>query len=114
MCGSRTTRGWPRSATKAQVGFDDDVAGESTRISNRVRGLLTQIHPTLARIGRVVALTDMNIEPNPSGAPILNTALTGVTAVYLATNSFEVAALAATLAALFMLRAVPVRRVKHE
>src|SRR2546421_6853660 len=25
------------------VGFDDDLAGESTRVSNRIRGLLTQI-----------------------------------------------------------------------
>ncbi len=29
------------------VGFDDDLAGEATRISNRIRGLLTQIHPAL-------------------------------------------------------------------
>jgi transposase len=29
------------------VGFDDDLAGETTRISNRIRGLLTGIHPTL-------------------------------------------------------------------
>jgi len=29
------------------VGFDDDLAGEATRISNRIRGLLTGIHPTL-------------------------------------------------------------------
>uniref|UniRef100_UPI0035D77A6A IS110 family transposase n=1 Tax=Bacillus thuringiensis TaxID=1428 RepID=UPI0035D77A6A len=27
------------------VGFDDDLAGEATRVSNRLRGLLTQIHP---------------------------------------------------------------------
>ncbi len=32
------------------VGFDDDLAGEATRISNRLRGLLTQIHPSLERI----------------------------------------------------------------
>lgn len=32
------------------VGFDDDLAGEATRISNRIRGLLTQIHPTLERV----------------------------------------------------------------
>jgi transposase len=31
------------------VGFDDDLAGEATRISNRIRGLLTQIHPALER-----------------------------------------------------------------
>ncbi len=29
------------------VGFDDDLAGEATRLSNRIRGLLTGIHPTL-------------------------------------------------------------------
>jgi transposase len=32
------------------VGFDDDLAGEATRISNRIRGLLTQIHPALERV----------------------------------------------------------------
>lgn len=32
------------------VGFDDDLAGEATRISNRIRGLLTGIHPALERI----------------------------------------------------------------
>jgi predicted transposase YbfD/YdcC len=32
------------------VGFDDDLAGESPRISNRIRGLLTQIHPALERV----------------------------------------------------------------
>jgi len=29
------------------VGFDDDLAGEATRLSNRIRGLLTGIHPAL-------------------------------------------------------------------
>ncbi|SFK97631.1 Transposase IS116/IS110/IS902 family protein, partial [Amycolatopsis sacchari] len=32
------------------VGFDDDLAGEATRLSNRIRGLLTGIHPTLERV----------------------------------------------------------------
>ncbi|EQD84472.1 transposase IS110 [Saccharopolyspora erythraea D] len=32
------------------VGFDDDLAGEATRIGNRIRGLLTQIHPALERV----------------------------------------------------------------
>lgn len=32
------------------VGFDDDLAGEVTRISNRLRGLLTRIHPSLERV----------------------------------------------------------------
>ncbi|MYX52716.1 transposase, partial [Streptomyces sp. SID8385] len=29
------------------VGFDQDLAGEANRTSNRVRGLLTQFHPSL-------------------------------------------------------------------
>lgn len=38
------------------VGFDDDLAGEVTRVSNRIRGLLTQIHPALERaIGSNIA-----------------------------------------------------------
>jgi transposase len=32
------------------IGFDDDQATEPTRISNRIRGLLTQIHPALERV----------------------------------------------------------------
>lgn len=32
------------------VGFDDDLATESTRTKNRLRGLLTQIHPSLERV----------------------------------------------------------------
>ena len=32
------------------VGFDDDLAGEATRIGNRIRGLLTGIHPALERV----------------------------------------------------------------
>ncbi|MEU1368367.1 IS110 family transposase [Streptomyces sp. NPDC005803] len=32
------------------AGFDDDLAGEVTRTANRLRGLLTQIHPSLERI----------------------------------------------------------------
>lgn len=32
------------------VGFDDDLAGEVTRVGNRLRGLLTQIHPHLERV----------------------------------------------------------------
>jgi transposase len=31
------------------VGFDDDLAGEATRISNRIRGLLTGLHSALER-----------------------------------------------------------------
>lgn len=32
------------------VGFDDDLAGEATRLANRLRGLLTHIHPALERV----------------------------------------------------------------
>lgn len=32
------------------VGFDQDLAGEANRTSNRIRGLLTQFHPSLERI----------------------------------------------------------------
>lgn len=31
-------------------GFDDDLAGQITQVGNRVRGLLTQIHPALERV----------------------------------------------------------------
>lgn len=31
-------------------GFDDDLAAQITQVSNRVRGLLTQIHPTLEQV----------------------------------------------------------------
>ncbi|GLZ42789.1 IS110 family transposase [Actinokineospora sp. NBRC 105648] len=38
------------------VGFDDDLAAEATRLSNRIRGLLTGIHPALERaIGPKIA-----------------------------------------------------------
>ncbi|MET9395971.1 IS110 family transposase [Streptomyces sp. NPDC006624] len=32
------------------VGFDQDLAGEANRTSNRIRGLLTQFHPSLERL----------------------------------------------------------------
>ncbi|SDS28778.1 Transposase [Actinopolymorpha singaporensis] len=32
------------------VGYDDDLAGEATRLANRTRGLLTQIQPALERV----------------------------------------------------------------
>jgi transposase len=32
------------------VGYDDDLAGEATRLSNRIRGLLTGLHPALERV----------------------------------------------------------------
>ena len=31
-------------------GFDDDLAAQATQVSNRIRGLLTQIHPALERV----------------------------------------------------------------
>ena len=44
----------PSDETVAELamiaGFDDDHAGESTRIANRLRGLITQIHPSLERV----------------------------------------------------------------
>ncbi|MFD6792788.1 MULTISPECIES: IS110 family transposase [Prauserella salsuginis group] len=35
---------------EALVGFDDDLASEANRLSNRIRGMLTDIHPALARV----------------------------------------------------------------
>jgi len=35
---------------KVLVGFDDDLAGEATRLTNRIRGLLTSIHPALETV----------------------------------------------------------------
>lgn len=35
---------------KVLIGFDEDLAAESTRLSNRIRGLVTQIHPALERV----------------------------------------------------------------
>lgn len=32
------------------VGYDDDLASEATRLSNRIRGLLTGLHPALERV----------------------------------------------------------------
>ncbi|GAA2314122.1 hypothetical protein GCM10010234_68950 [Streptomyces hawaiiensis] len=32
------------------VGFDQGLAGEANRTSNRIRGLLTQFHPSLERV----------------------------------------------------------------
>lgn len=32
------------------AGFDDDLAGEATRVANRLHGLLAQIHPSLERV----------------------------------------------------------------
>jgi transposase len=35
---------------KVLVGYDDDLAAEATRLSHRLRGLLTQVHPALERL----------------------------------------------------------------
>ncbi|MFY1673645.1 IS110 family transposase [Plantactinospora sp. WMMB334] len=35
---------------EVMVGYDDDLASEVTRVANRIRGLLTQIHPPLERV----------------------------------------------------------------
>ena len=32
------------------LGYDDDLAAEATRLSHRLRGLLTQVHPALERL----------------------------------------------------------------
>lgn len=32
------------------VGFDDDLSGEATRVANRLRSLLPQIHPSPERV----------------------------------------------------------------
>ncbi|GAA0422743.1 hypothetical protein Acor_58250 [Acrocarpospora corrugata] len=37
------------SELEVLVGFDDDLAGEATRVTNRIRGLLVTIHPALER-----------------------------------------------------------------
>jgi hypothetical protein len=31
-------------------GFDEDLAGQINQVANRIRGLLTQIHPALERV----------------------------------------------------------------
>ncbi|MCO6659694.1 IS110 family transposase [Cutibacterium avidum] len=38
------------SAVKVLAGFDEDLAHETTRALNRIRSLLTQIHPALERV----------------------------------------------------------------
>lgn len=43
---------WARTLPELKVlaGLNEDLAAEATRISNRIRGLLTQIHPALERV----------------------------------------------------------------
>jgi transposase len=38
------------AALQMLLGFDEDLAAEATRTSNRIRGLLTAIHPSLERV----------------------------------------------------------------
>jgi hypothetical protein len=51
------------------AGFDDDLAGEATRIGNRIRGLLTGIHPALGRV-RWAHRTASALLPAPE-APVI-------------------------------------------
>ena len=68
---------------KVIVGFDDDLAGEVTRVTNRIRGLLTQIHPALERaigprLGRPAALALLMKYGGPTG--LAKTGRRGITA----------------------------------
>lgn len=60
------------------VGLDDDLAGEATRISNRLRGLLTQIHPHLEGVlgPRVAARLQVSSQRNPSWALLTSVSAT--------------------------------------
>jgi transposase len=54
------------------VGYDDDLAEESTRLTNRIRGLLTHIHPALERVlgpklGTNAALALLSQHGGPTG-----------------------------------------------
>lgn len=46
----RWARWPPPGSTTKPLGFDQDLAAEATRTSNRIRGLLTQFHPSLERV----------------------------------------------------------------
>ena len=47
-------------------GIDADLAGQITQVSNRIRGLLTQIHPALERMIK-------RSSPSPAAAPMSST-----------------------------------------
>ncbi|CAM5404136.1 IS110 family transposase ISSam1 [Streptomyces violaceorubidus] len=47
------------------VGFDDDLAGEATRVANRLHGLLTQIHPVAGTSPRAAVAAPGR--PHPAG-----------------------------------------------
>ena len=49
MPASRRHRRRRPGRTRCARGYDDDLAAEATRVSNRIRGLLTGIHPALER-----------------------------------------------------------------
>ncbi|WP_425893993.1 IS110 family transposase [Ralstonia pseudosolanacearum] len=54
-------------------GFDDDLAAQVTQTSNRIRGLLTQIHPALERVlGPRLDVLDL-LERYPSPAALAET-----------------------------------------
>ncbi|WP_148141470.1 transposase, partial [Shigella flexneri] len=42
--------GEAKTDARMLCGFDDDLAAQTTQASNRIRGLLTQIHPALERV----------------------------------------------------------------
>lgn len=48
--GGRRLHDAPLAELNVLVGFDDDLAAEATRLSNRIRGMLTQTHPALERV----------------------------------------------------------------
>jgi transposase len=55
-------------------GFDDDLATESTRVANRIHGLLTQIHPGLERavgahLGHPAVTGLLQKYPTPAAIP---------------------------------------------
>jgi hypothetical protein len=50
--------------TATRCGFDQDLAAEATRTSNRIGGLLTQFHPSLAR-------RDVREMPEPGEAVVV-------------------------------------------
>ncbi|SDD23726.1 Transposase [Streptomyces prasinopilosus] len=50
------------------VGFDQDFAGEANRTSHRIRGLLTQFHPSLERVPLVWASSSTRTTVKRSGS----------------------------------------------
>lgn len=56
-------------------GFDDDLAAQITQVSNRLRGLLTQIHPALERVfgphlDHPAVLDLLQRYPTPGASPL--------------------------------------------